>query len=96
MLRSALRDNGYVDSDRRRRFSLHFSGVIARAEANPISPHIPFSFVENRGQSDTSVRYIGTGPEFKAGGVSQIVGVHGRTAAKASQRSCGRLRRRRG
>jgi hypothetical protein len=30
------------------------------------SPHMPFAFVENRGQADAHVRYIGTGPEFKA------------------------------
>lgn len=30
------------------------------------SPHIPFAFVENRGQANPRVRYIGSGPEFKA------------------------------
>ena len=30
------------------------------------SPHMPFTFVENRGQVNPRVRYIGSGPEFKA------------------------------
>ncbi len=30
------------------------------------SPRMPFAFAENRGQADPRVRYIGTGPEFKA------------------------------
>src|SRR6266699_2172628 len=28
--------------------------------------HMPFTFVENRGQADAPIRYIGNGPEFKA------------------------------
>lgn len=38
----------------------------ARAALNPGSPSLPFAFVENRGQADARIRYIGTGPEFKA------------------------------
>src|SRR5271168_4645884 len=60
-----------------------FSGVIARAAANSSSPHIPFSFVENRGQADPSVRYIGTGPEFKVWFKDHgVVLRHGRTTVK--------------
>ena len=33
---------------------------------NSGAPHLPFSFVENRGQASPRVRYIGSGPEFKA------------------------------
>lgn len=29
-------------------------------------PKLPFAFVENKGQSDREIRYIGNGPEFKA------------------------------
>lgn len=36
------------------------------APATPQSPPIPFTFVENRGQTDPSIRYMGAGPEFKA------------------------------
>ncbi|MDP9170156.1 MAG: SBBP repeat-containing protein [Acidobacteriota bacterium] len=37
-----------------------------RASDAPASPHLPFTFVENRGQADPHARYIGTGPDFKA------------------------------
>jgi len=30
------------------------------------SPALPFSFVENKGQAEPGVRYLGNGPEFKA------------------------------
>src|SRR5579871_319844 len=30
------------------------------------SPRLPFTFVENRGETDQPARYLGTGPEFKA------------------------------
>jgi Beta-propeller repeat len=33
---------------------------------SPSSPRRPFTFVENAGQADPRVRYIGSGPEFKA------------------------------
>jgi hypothetical protein len=62
---------------------LVFLGVNARAAANSSAPHIPFSFVENRGQADPSVRYIGTGPEFKAWFQDHgVVLRHGRTTVK--------------
>ena len=32
----------------------------------PNNPDVPFTFVENRGQADPRVRYIGAGPEFRA------------------------------
>jgi hypothetical protein len=35
------------------------------APAGLDSPHMPFTFVENSGQVDPSVRYIGIGPEFR-------------------------------
>lgn len=57
--------------------------LIARAAVNPNSPRIPFAFAENRGQSDPSVRYIGTGSEFKAWFKDYgVVLRHGRTAVK--------------
>src|SRR5665213_4637455 len=48
-----------------------FPAAIANALTNqPIGPHgsprLPFAFAQNRGQADARVRYIGTGPEFKA------------------------------
>jgi len=43
-----------------------FSGMAARLIAGSGSPHVPFTFAENRGQADPSVRYIGSGSEFKA------------------------------
>lgn len=48
-----------------------FSFAAASALAAPAMPgggalHLPFSFVENRGQATPHVRYIGSGPEFKA------------------------------
>jgi len=47
------------------------------------SPRIPFAFVENRGQADPRVRYIGTGPEFKAWFEDRGVTLqHGRTAVR--------------
>lgn len=46
--------------------SFAFSVLIAGAATAPGSPPIPFVFVENRGQASPLVRYIGTGPEFKA------------------------------
>ena len=47
------------------------------------SPHTPFTFVENRGQADPSVRYIGAGPEFKAWFSDRgVVLRHGRTIVK--------------
>ena len=42
------------------------STVSASATASPVSPQIPFLFVANQGQAESRVRYIGTGPEFKA------------------------------
>ena len=38
----------------------------AHAVTNHSSPHIPFAFVENRGQTNPQVRYIGSGSEFRA------------------------------
>jgi hypothetical protein len=43
-----------------------FSGATARAVVDPSSPHVPLAFVENRGQVSPLVRYVGTGPEYKA------------------------------
>ncbi len=63
--------------------SFVFSGVAAGSAISPSSPHVPFSFVENRGQADSSVRYIGTGPEFKAWFKDRgVVLRHGRTTVK--------------
>jgi hypothetical protein len=62
---------------------LVFSGVAPGSSMGPGSPHMPFSFVENRGQADPSVRYIGTGPEFKAWFKDRgVVLRHGRTTVK--------------
>jgi hypothetical protein len=36
------------------------------ADAAVNAPQMPFAFVENRGQADARVRYIGSGPDFKA------------------------------
>jgi hypothetical protein len=41
------------------------SGSSASAAANPGTPRMPFVFAENRGQADPSIRFVGTGPEFK-------------------------------
>ena len=38
--------------------------VVAGAAVN--APQMPFAFVENRGQAEARVRYIGNGPDFKA------------------------------
>jgi hypothetical protein len=46
--------------------SFVFYAVTARAGADISSQHMPFAFVENRGQASPAVRYIGGGPEFKA------------------------------
>jgi hypothetical protein len=42
------------------------AGLATPAMKSMASPHMPFAFVENRGQADAHVRFIGTGPEFKA------------------------------
>lgn len=42
-----------------------FAGA-GRAATDPGLPRVPLAFVENRGQVDMSVRYMGTGPEFRA------------------------------
>ena len=61
-------------------FFFVFSGVAARAATEPGSPRMPFAFIENRGQTDPSVRYIGTGPEFRAWFQDRgVVLRHGRT-----------------
>jgi hypothetical protein len=36
------------------------------AETLSASPAMPFSFVQNKGQTDPDIRYIGNGPHFKA------------------------------
>ncbi|MES1257835.1 MAG: SBBP repeat-containing protein, partial [Acidobacteriota bacterium] len=46
-------------------FSPVMSGF-APSEGAGSQARMPFSFVENRGQTDARVRYIGTGPQFKA------------------------------
>ncbi len=33
---------------------------------NGASPSMPFTFVENQGQADPAIRYVGNGPQFKA------------------------------
>jgi len=38
----------------------------AAADSRPASPQMPFGFVENRGQTNENVRYIGSGPDFRA------------------------------
>jgi hypothetical protein len=48
-------------------FLLASANALVAAHLNTAdSPHVPFAFVENRGQADAHVRYIGTGPELKA------------------------------
>ncbi len=47
-------------------FTYALAAVTARAAISPGSPSLPFVFVENRGQANTGIRYVGTGPEFKA------------------------------
>ncbi len=42
-----------------------FTNSLASESAGP-SPDLPFTFVENRGEADPAVRYIGTGDEFRA------------------------------
>jgi hypothetical protein len=37
-----------------------------QGSTNPGAPQLPFTFVENRGQADAQIRYIGSGPDFKA------------------------------
>src|SRR5580698_5952007 len=60
-----------------------FFSAFARGSAGSRSPHIPFSFVENRGQADTAVRYIGVGPGFKAWFSDRgLVIRHGQTTVK--------------
>jgi hypothetical protein len=41
-------------------------GPVTSGAKNESGFVLPFAFVENRGQADPAVRYIGTGPEFKA------------------------------
>ena len=41
-------------------------GVLWGMKPSPASPQMPFSFVENHGQTDVRVRAIGAGPRFKA------------------------------
>jgi Beta-propeller repeat len=38
----------------------------SQASESGSSPRLPFTFVENRGEVEPGIRYIGTGPEFKA------------------------------
>src|SRR5579863_10535195 len=40
--------------------------VSANARKDTGSPRMPFAFVENRGQADGRVLYLGMGPAFKA------------------------------
>ncbi|MEP6717383.1 MAG: SBBP repeat-containing protein, partial [Terriglobia bacterium] len=37
-----------------------------QASGTAAQPQLPFTFVENRGQTEPCIRYIGTGPNFKA------------------------------
>jgi hypothetical protein len=46
--------------------SFVFSAFTAGAATDARSSHMPFTFVENRGQASPLARYIGIGPEFKA------------------------------
>src|SRR5690349_22635632 len=46
--------------------SLASTGPAAAALAGAGSPELPFAFVQNTGQYEPAVRYIGNGPEFKA------------------------------
>ena len=63
--------------------SFVFTGVTARAATNSSAPHIPLAFVENRGQADATVRYIGTGPAFKVWFKDHgLVLQHGRTTVR--------------
>ena len=65
--------------------SFAFSVLIAGAATDPGSPRMPFVFVENRGQASPLVRYIGTGPEFKAWFEDRGVTLrHGQTTVKMS------------
>jgi hypothetical protein len=46
---------------------LFATATAAFAASSPSSaPVMPFSFVENRGQAESAIRYIGNGPQFKA------------------------------
>jgi hypothetical protein len=45
---------------------LFATAVSGFAASSPSSPVMPFSFVENRGQAEAAIRYIGNGPRFKA------------------------------
>ncbi len=47
-------------------FIFIISGLAAEAGATAGNPRMPFWFVENRGQFDPAVRYMGNGPDFKA------------------------------
>lgn len=59
--------------------SFPFASAVAGSVAG--APRLPFTFVENKGQSDAAIRYIGNGPEFKAwfrdGGVTFQQGAAG-------------------
>src|ERR1035441_7269770 len=63
--------------------SFFFSTTTVEAVTDLGFPHIPFAFVENRGQASPLVRYIGTGPEFKAWFEDRgVILQHGNTAVK--------------
>jgi Beta-propeller repeat len=51
---------------RRLMIFLVVSSRLMNAMTSSPSPRLPFAIVQNRGQADTSVRYIGTGDTFKA------------------------------
>jgi hypothetical protein len=62
-----------------------FAASTARGTTNPGTVRMPFAFVENRGQSDARVRYIGVGSEFKVWFEDRgVILQHGGTAVRIS------------
>jgi hypothetical protein len=67
-----------------------FAAAASGAMTDSTSLRLPFSFVENRGQADARVRYIGTGSEFKAWFEDRSVALQqGRTMVRISFQSRG-------
>jgi hypothetical protein len=62
----------------------------SEAAASPAALRLPFAFVENRGQAEAGVLYVGTGSEFKAWFEDRAVILQqGRTAVRVSFQSRG-------
>ena len=72
-------------------------GLFSFAAANALAgmphaggPHLPFAFVENRGEASPKIRYIGSGPEFKAWFEDRgVILQQGQTAVRISFKGSG-------